>query len=259
MKIGIIGGSGFYDIDGFELKEWTRVDTPYGSPSDEYCRYSYGGHDIFFLPRHGRDHKIAPHLINYRANIEGYHILGVEKIFTISSAGGISVSAGELVVPKNGIDNTGGRQSTFFDDGTVHHIDLASPYCPASRTAILTAADKAGVTVRDGGVTICTNGPRLETAAEINAYAKWGADLVGMTLFPECALARERGICYANISVITNLAAGCSGHRLTVEEMTQTMSRRAGDIKKILRALFSSGLDSPCECRATLNESKINK
>jgi 5'-methylthioadenosine phosphorylase len=259
MIIGIIGGSGLYDIDGFEMLDSIAVDTPYGHPSDKYTHYVYKGHDIYFLPRHGSKHSIAPHMINYRANIDGFARLGVDRILTISSVGGITGEAGDLVIPDGGIDNTSGRLSTYFDGDAVQHIDLTSPYCAGMREEILKAAASAWVAVTDGGVSICTNGPRMETAAEIHAYGLWGADVVGMTLFPECALARERGLCYSNISVITNLAAGRSKDKLTTDEIAETMSDATDKLKRILKQFFEGSLEYSCDCRNSLWGTKISK
>jgi 5'-methylthioadenosine phosphorylase len=243
MKLGVIGGSGFYDIDSFDFVESLSVDTPVGCPSDKYFHYKSGVNDVYFLPRHGAKHSILPHKINYRANLYGFAQLGVKKVLSISAVGGLTVETGEYILPDNGIDLTSGRDFSFIDTGVPKipiHVDFTYPFCNDARRELIDAAGKAKIVLKDGGVYICTNGPRLETAAEIKAFALWGGDIVGMTLFPECVLARELSISYANISVVTNKAAGMAKMKLTVEEVKSVMSSAAGDIKRLIKELIRS-------------------
>lgn len=260
-KIGIIGGSGFYEIPGVNFIEEIKLVTDYGAPSDSYLHYTFEGLELYFLSRHNRMHSIAPHTINYRANIDGFDRLGVRRILTISATGGISadLKPGDIVIPDNGIDLTSGRNSTYYDAGEIYHVDLTSPYCPGLRSQVVKASDNAGVVVRDGGVTICTNGPRMETASEIKAYRQWGADIVGMTLFPECVLAKEKGICYANISVVSNYAAGIKDTPLTTSEVIDVMNKSGGNVGKIVKSFLQIGSSYDCGCRLSKDETKISK
>ncbi|MDR0453686.1 MAG: S-methyl-5'-thioinosine phosphorylase [Deferribacteraceae bacterium] len=257
-KLGIIAGSGM-DIPGLKFIEDITVDSKYGAPSEGYKHFRYKDTDLYFLRRHGVKHEIPPHKINYRANIDGFRKLGVEAVVTVSAAGGIngSLCPGDIAVTSNAIDFTYGRNSTYFDDMEVFHIDITEPFCPSLRRGILYSAAEAGVTIFDGGVYLCTNGPRLETAAEITAYSKLGADFVGMTLFPECALARELGICFANISVITNYAAGISDRKLTSDEVVDIMGKASERVNSIVHKIMDNPFTPECDCRDSLKGTKI--
>ena len=262
IKLGIIGGSGLYDIDGFTYKSEQTVETEYGAPSDSYRVFEYRGIEFYFLNRHGRDHSVPPHKVNYRANIDGFKQLGIENIISITATGGINrvFNPGDVILPDNAIDMTNGREQTFYDKGTIYHIDFTEPFCMRLRGLVKIAAEKAGVDIKDGGVYVCTNGPRLETAAEIKAFDRWGGDLVGMTLFPECSLAREREICYTNISIITNYGAGTGKTKLTVEEVIEEMGKAADKIKKIVSVLPDVyNTERDCACTYALTGTKISK
>jgi len=233
-KLGIIGGSGLYDIDGFEFKEEISVKSDYGDPSDSYRVFCYEDIEFYFLNRHGRNHSIPPHKVNYRANIDGFCQLGTETVIAITATGGINSSykPGDIVLPDDGIDMTSGRTHTFYNEGEIHHIDITEPFCPRLRGIIENSAESADVDLELSGCYICTNGPRLETKGEIKAFERWGADLVGMTLFPEVSLARERELCYANISVVTNYAAGLKEEKLTAEEVVEEMGKTVEKLKQ---------------------------
>lgn len=261
MRIGIIGGSGLYNIDGFEFVGEVETLTDWGLPSDVFRQYRFKGLDFFFLNRHGRNHDIPPHSVNYRANIAGFEKLGIKRIISFTAVGGIkNVHPGDIVISSNAIDNTSGRSGTFFDLGLIHHVDFTEPFCPELREMLINCAEKSGVAVKREGVYICTNGPRMETAAEIKAYSFMGADTVGMTLFPECVLAREKEICYANLSVITNYAAGTSNSKLTTDEVVETMQNATERIKKIISELSGIyNLDRKCFCKSALDGTKISK
>lgn len=261
-KLGIIGGSGLYDIEGFEYVEEIIMNTEYGDPSDTYRIYNYKDVRFYFLNRHGRNHQTPPHKVNYRANIQGFVNLGIENIISITATGGInrSYKPGDIVIPDNGIDMTNGREHTFYGSGLIHHIDITEPFCPRLRGVLENASESADVDAAINGTYICTNGPRLETAAEIKAYDRWGADLVGMTLFPECSLARERELCYANISVITNYAAGTSKTKLTAEEVVEEMGKATGMLKELISMVpvyYKEERD--CPCPDALAGTKISK
>lgn len=257
---GVIGGSGLYDIPGLEITDSVKLSSPYGDPSDVYRIGNFSGKEIVFLPRHGSMHHIPPHKINYRANIWGFRELGVKRIVSIGASGGISsrMKPGTIAVLDQIIDLTEGRRSTYYDENEVVHIDFTEPFCNELRGHILKSAEKAGIPAIKKGTYICTNGPRLETAAEIKAYSIMGADMVGMTAMPEAALARELEICFAGLSVITNYAAGIKGTRLTSTEVVEKMQGSTEKVKSILTAFFSLDLPAPeCSCGDTLKDAKM--
>lgn len=258
--IGVIGGSGLYDIPGLEITGSEKISTPYGDPSDIYRLGMLSGNRVAFLPRHGSVHHIQPHRINYRANIWGFRELGVRKILSVNASGGIdpALKPGDIVVPDQVIDMTSGRQSTFYDEDEVIHIDFTGPFCQEIRKYLILAAEKAGVAVRNGGTYLCTNGPRLETAAEVQAYDRLGAHLVGMTVMPEAVLARELEICFAGISVITNYAAGIAKDRLTTTEVIETMHLTTEKIKSAIEAFFTLEFAEPsCACGTALRDARM--
>lgn len=240
IKIGLIGGSGLENTDFMKKNGEQSISTIYGSPSSAYKVYESKNASFYRLDRHGDDHSLAPHIINYRANIEGFKNIGVERIIAFTAVGStnLDLKPGDIVIPDNGVDFTNGRESTFYSKGNVRHIDLSYPFCPELRESVIKAADKAGIIVKNGGCYVCTNGPRLETAAEIKFFQSNGWDLVGMTLFPEVALAREREICYLNVSLVTNYAAGIeAGAKLTISEVTEAGRKAVERIVKILENL----------------------
>jgi 5'-methylthioinosine phosphorylase len=210
--LGIIGGSGLNRIAELEVARRVAVTTPYGEPSAALTFGRLHGVDVVFLARHGDGHTIAPHRINYRANINALHAQGVRNVIAVATVGGIreELGPGTLVVPDQLIDYTHGRENTFFDGvvQTLQHIDFTRPFHDAMRERLLRAGRDSGETLHDGGVYGATQGPRLETAAEINRMARDGVDVVGMTGMPEAALARETGIDYAMLCVVVNAAAG---------------------------------------------------
>lgn len=262
MKIGIIGGSGLYSIDGFESAGEVEQKNIYGTPSSSYKIFRQGGTEFYFLSRHGYLHNIAPHKVNYRANIYGFKELGVEQIISFTATGGIAenLRPSDIVVPHNAIDMTHGRIGTFFDEEEVVHIDFTHPFCPNLRTQIINLAPKFGVSVFSNGVYICTNGPRLETASEIKMFKSFGADIVGMTLFPEVALAREAEICYCNISIVTNFAAGISKTKLTTEEVVKNVKNAEVKLRQILTAYGKNPCKTEdCGCKNALTNSRISK
>ncbi|OGW31377.1 MAG: methylthioadenosine phosphorylase [Nitrospirae bacterium GWF2_44_13] len=258
--IGVIGGSGVYEIDGVVIKEEKRISTPFGEPSDSYRIGEISGVEVAFLPRHGSPHHIAPHKINYRANIRGFRELGAERIISVNAVGGINpkLKPGSIVILNQIIDMTEGRESTFYDEEEIVHVDFTEPYCPELRTAILTAGKNAGVALKENAVYVCVNGPRLETAAEIKAFSLLGADVVGMTGMPEASLARELAICFSGIGVVTNFAAGISGNRLTTTEVVSTMAESAEAVKALLeRTFISIPHTRNCGCKDALANAKM--
>ncbi len=258
--IGLIGGSGLYDIPGFYVSEERAVETPYGLPSDDFLIGELSGRTVTFLARHSRRHNIPPHKVNYRANIWGFKSLGVERLIAVSAAGGIErgLNPGEIVLLSQLIDFTRSRVNTFYDGDVVVHVDFTEPYCPELRESIVKASGAAGVGIRDSGTYVCVEGPRLETAAEIAFFSTMGADVVGMTGMPEAVLARESEMCYAAIAVVTNPAAGLSRARLTTREVVETMNRSAGNLNALLAAAVGRVPESRgCRCGEALRDAEM--
>lgn len=260
--IGLIGGSGLYDIDGLEIREDISLSTPYGAPSTIYKRGILEGMEFVFLARHGLPHRIPPHKVNYLANIWGFKSLGVDRIVSISAVGGInsSMQPGSLVILDQIIDMTmGARTATFYNDEKVVHVDFTRPYCPVLRDVLIRAAGSAGLTVKNNGTYICVNGPRLETAKEIQFFSSIGADVVGMTAMPEAVLARELEMCFAGISVVTNYAAGISSSQLTATEVVATMKNSLDNVKSLLRTMVAHiPPQRLCACKDALKDSEIS-
>jgi 5'-methylthioadenosine phosphorylase len=260
-KIGVIGGSGLYEIKGFVLEKRKNVTTPYGKPSDLYLQGKIGKTEIVFLPRHGKHHDIPPHMINYRANIWGFGKLGVDRILSINAVGGIKkgLKPGDIVIPDQVLDMTKERKSTYYDgkEGVIH-IDFTEPYCPELRRILLKAGRQIKVSLKNGGTYVAVEGPRLETASEIKSFSILGGEIVGMTGMPEASLARELEICYSGISVVANYAAGISKKKLTVPEVMEAMKDATEKIKGLLKAAFALIPEQrKCSCKDALKEAKI--
>jgi 5'-methylthioadenosine phosphorylase len=204
--IGVIGGSGLYEMEGLEDVQTVSLKTPFGNPSDAYLVGRLEGVKVVFLPRHGKGHRIQPSSLNFRANIFGMKKLGVQWIIGVSAVGSMkeSIHPGEMVVPNQFIDQTKGRPNTFFDDGIVGHISFADPVCPTLSQILYEAGKEAGATVHKDGTYICIEGPQFSTRAESRLYRTWGVDIIGMTNLPEARLAREAEICYSTIAFATD-------------------------------------------------------
>lgn len=204
--LGVIGGSGLYDMPGLVDVEHLAVRTPFGAPSDEFVRGRLDETRLVFLPRHGRGHRLLPSEINYRANILGMKQLGVECLVSVGSVGSLrrEIEPGHLVVPNQFIDRTVARASTFFGDGIVAHVSLADPVCAALSHCLVAAARAAGGTVHEGGTYLCMEGPQFSTRAESELYRSWGASVIGMTNWQEAKLAREAELCFASLALCTD-------------------------------------------------------
>jgi 5'-methylthioadenosine phosphorylase len=206
-KIGIIGGSGLYDIDGLQDPQWTRVQTPWGDPSDSILTGQLNGTDMAFLPRHGRGHVHSPSSVPYRANIDALKRLGVTDVISVSACGSFrdEMAPGEFVIVDQFIDRTVAREKSFFGPGCVGHVSVAHPTCARLGDACETAARAAGITVHRGGTYLAMEGPQFSTLAESKMYREsWGCDVIGMTAMPEAKLAREAELCYATVAMITD-------------------------------------------------------
>ncbi|MGH1373736.1 MAG: S-methyl-5'-thioinosine phosphorylase [Cellvibrionaceae bacterium] len=245
MKVAIIGGTGLGDIQGVDWFDSHRPETPFGQPSAQVRMGRVPSSDLvfYFLPRHGGDHSIAPHKINYRANIAALKSLGITHIFAVNAVGGLSDSMGPqaIVVPDQIIDYTAGRETSFFDGvaGPLDHVDFTEPYDAAAREALLCAAKDLKLGCVDGGVYGATQGPRLETAAEVRRCQKDGCDLVGMTGMPEAVLARELGIAYASLCLVVNWGAGMTAAPITLDDIHRVVRLGMTDVQAILLQALS--------------------
>ena len=204
--LGVIGGSGFYQIEGLERVEPVMLTTPFGAPSDSYYRGWAGGTEVIFLSRHGRGHRILPSELNYRANIHGMKQLGVDHLVSVSTAGSMKedIAPGDLVVADQFIDHTYARRPSFFGDGIVGHVSLADPVCPALSHALAEASRATAAKVHEGGTYFCIEGPQFSTRAESKLYRSWGVDVISMTAMQEARLAREAELCYAVLTLVTD-------------------------------------------------------
>ncbi len=248
MKIGVIGGTGFYSIEGEKIE----IETDYGKV--ETIHFKKYGRDIFFISRHGKNHEFPAHRVRYHANIMAMKNIGVEAIIGVSTVGSMkkSIKPGSIFVPDDFIDFTG-RQSTFFNDVTVH-IDMTIPFCPVIRKLLVEKARKY-VEVNEG-IYVATNGPRLETKAEIRMFSKFG-DVVGMTLVPEAILAREQGICYASLCVVSNYAAGMQ-ERLSIDEIKRVYQKLKPYVDKIVDEAIRDIPDNrDCNCKNAAEEGRL--
>jgi len=242
--LAIIGGTGINDLEGLEILGEHCVDTPFGETSRPIQEGRFEGATVYFLQRHGSPKAIPPHLINYRANIWALNSLDIGGIVAINAVGGIGedMRTGRLVIPDQVIDYTWGREHTFDNgaDGSLMHIDFSDPYDRELRLALLSAADEARVAHEPAGVHGITQGPRLETAAEVQRMARDGCDVVGMTGMPEAALARELDVPYASVCMVVNPAAGLGDMPLTLEMMREILNREAAVVRNLLASLLRS-------------------
>ena len=242
--LAVIGGSGLLGLDGLKIVRREPVDTPWGRPSTPLIHGRLEGVAITFLARHGVPHAIPPHRVNYRANIWALHHAGARRIIAVAAVGGIrsGFDSGSIVVPDQIVDYTWGRAHTFFEDDLDHveHVDFTSPYCERLRVGLLDAAARAGVDAADGGTYATTQGPRLESAAEIDRLERDGCDIVGMTGMPEAALARELGMSYAHCAVVSNRAAGRSVETLTMDMIRANLESGVARVQRLL-AEFAAG------------------
>ncbi|MBD9355918.1 S-methyl-5'-thioinosine phosphorylase [Methylomonas albis] len=240
MTLAIIGGTGLTQIEELTIIGQERVSTPFGEPSAPYLIGELNGKKLVFLARHGNPHRIPPHKINYRANIWGLKQLGVTEVIGVAAVGGIGAEMAPAVIaiPDQLIDYSYGREHTFFADDLEHvtHIDFTEPYSTALRTRIIQAAQQAQISLSTSGTYGCTQGPRLETIAEIKRMANDGCDLVGMTGMPEASLARELGLAYANISVVANWAAGVVEGEITMTEIEKNLEVGMANAIALLKA-----------------------
>ncbi len=237
--IGVIGGSGLYEIEGLTDVKKITVDTPFGSPSDVYVTGRLDGARMVFLPRHGRGHRLLPSEVNYRANIYGMKTLGVEQIISVSAVGSMreDIEPGHIVIPDQFFDRTKGlRGSTFFGNGVVGHVQFADPVCNDLANLLFSAAQEIGATVHKGGTYVCIEGPNFSTRAESNIFRKWGVDIIGMTNIPEARLAREAEICYGTVALATDYDCWHDGHDdVSVEAVIQIIQQNVATARNIIK------------------------
>jgi 5'-methylthioadenosine phosphorylase len=246
VKIGVIGGTGVYNPDILKNVEVKVITTPYGQI--ELTIGENNDKKVAFLPRHGGGHTVPPHKINYRGNIAALKFIGVEKIIATAAVGSLNkdLGPGSLVLIDQFIDFTKQRTLTFFEAGDVYkaHIDVSQPYCGDLQTDLMKVAEKAGIALHQGGCYVCAEGPRYETAAEIRAYRMLGGDVVGMTGVPEVVLARELGLCYANISIITNWAAGINPKALSHAEVVTIMNENQDKLRRLIAGCLEAASET---------------
>ncbi|MEA3253368.1 MAG: S-methyl-5'-thioadenosine phosphorylase [Chloroflexota bacterium] len=257
-KIGIIGGSGLYKIEGMTGVEQIEISTPFGNPSNAIVTGKLEGVSIAFLPRHGKGHHINPSELPARANIYALKSLGVKRIISVSAAGSLKeeIQPLDLVVPDQLIDHSKGRASTFFSDGIVGHVAFAEPFCPVLSQALFEAAIKAGAKVHRGGVYLTIEGPQFSTRAESQLYRSWGADIIGMTALPEAKLAREAEICYATLAFVTDYDCWHPAYAsVNTEMILSNLAKGVDSAKEILKlAIPAVPPARDCACATALKD-----
>jgi 5'-methylthioadenosine phosphorylase len=255
-EIGIIGGSGLYDMPGLADIQEVTLETPFGSPSEAYVVGTLEGRRVAFLARHGRGHRILPSELNFRANIHGFKQLGVERILSLSAVGSLKEEhkPTDFVIPDQFFDRTCKRVSTFFGDGIVAHVAFGDPVCPEVAEAMELACRQAGVTGKRGGIYVCMEGPQFSTRAESNVYRSLGMDVIGMTNLQEAKLAREAEICYATAAMVTDYDCWHPAHdSVTVEQIVAVLNQNAANACNVVRyAVASMPRRRACKCGSAL-------
>jgi 5'-methylthioadenosine phosphorylase len=254
--IGIIGGSGLYDIPEIEITSRVRIDTPFGEPSDEYVVGSLRGIEVIFLGRHGPGHRITAPGVNYRANVFGFKSLGVETVIAVSAVGSLreELAPLDIAIPDQIIDLTHDREATFFTDNPTIHVTMADPTCATLNKVLFEAADQAGINVQLGGTYVCMEGPAFSTRAESRLYRSWDVDVIGMTAATEAKLCREAEICYSSLSLVTDYDVWHeNADDVTLDMIIEYVQKNAEAAKKILKEAILHVPDlSACACRNAL-------
>jgi 5'-methylthioadenosine phosphorylase len=262
--LGVIGGSGVYEIDGLQNKRWKKVSSSFGEPSDELLFGDLNGQEMVFLPRHGRGHRIPPSEINYRANIDALKRAGVSEIISVSAVGSLKeeLKPGMFVIVDQFIDRTFAREKSFFTSGLVAHVSMANPVCSRLGKHIQSAAKSIGIEAVSGGVYIAMEGPQFSSIAESELYRSWGCDVVGMTNMPEAKLAREAEICYVSVAMVTDYDCWHTEHdNVSVDAMIKVLSANADNARTLVKAcsetISSDQLSSNCSCKSSLENAII--
>jgi len=263
ISIGIIGGSGLYDMSELTEREERRVDTPFGEPSAPYVIGTLRGRRVAFLARHGSGHRFMPSELNFRANIFGFKVLGVEYILSASAVGSLKEEYKplDLVIPDQFLDRTRGRPSTFFGRGLVAHVGFAHPFCPLLSQAALASARSSSATVHEGGTYVCMEGPQFSTLAESKLYRSWGMDIIGMTNLQEAKLAREAEICYTTIALVTDYDSWHPEHdQVTVDMIIANLTQNARTAQQVIaEAVGRLPYNRTCECASALRYAIITR
>jgi len=263
VEIGVFGGSGFYSF--LDVKDEFYIETPYGAPSDKIVIGELDGIDVAFLPRHGRQHTLPPHMINYRANIYAMYELGVKHLFGPCSAGSLQphVKPGDFVICDQFVDRTNGRKDTFYDGPKTKHVSSAEPYCPDLRNLVIECSKELSIPLHEKGTIVVIQGPRFSTKAESEWFANQGWEVVNMTQYPECYLARELEICYVNISLITDYDAGLEGYPeikpVSYDEVMKVFNDNNEKLRKLLfKAIPRIKKERKCPCSSALKNAGVN-
>ena len=262
--IGVIGGSGIYEIEGLENRAWRRVETPFGAPSDELLFGELDGQKLVFLPRHGRGHRIPPSRLNFRANIDALKRAGATEILSLSAVGSLKeeLAPGTFVIVDQFIDRTFAREKSFFDSGLVAHVSLADPVCARLGDAVEAIAKELSLPHARGGSYLVMEGPQFSTKAESELYRQWGCSVIGMTNMPEAKLAREAELCYATIAMVTDYDCWHPDHgHVTVDEVIRTLLANADKARALVRGVTPklAARKGPCPsgCHHALNNALI--
>ncbi|EKE73870.1 S-methyl-5'-thioadenosine phosphorylase [Oceanibaculum indicum] len=249
--VGIIGGSGVYDLDGLTDKEWRTVESPWGQPSDQLLFATLDGMPVVFLPRHGRGHPLSPSSINYRANIDALKRAGVTEILSVSAVGSLreDLEPGTFVLVDQFIDRTFAREKSFFGQGCVAHVSVAHPVCGRLGGHLLDAATETGIRLVEGGTYLAMEGLQFSTKAESKLYRSWGCDVIGMTNMPEAKLAREAELCYASVAMVTDFDCWHPDHdHVTVEQVVKVLLSNADKARSLVKAAIPRLKDREAAC-----------
>jgi 5'-methylthioadenosine phosphorylase len=261
IKIGIIGGSGLYDMPALTDREEIKIETPFGDPSDNFLAGTLADKRVAFLPRHGKGHRHMPSELNFRANIYAMKVLGVERILSVSAVGSLKeeIAPLDIVLPDQFLDRTRGRISSFFGEGIVAHIAFADPICPDLLEQIHSSAERVGVHAKKGGTYLCMEGPAFSTKAESNLYRSWGMDIIGMTNLQEAKLAREAEICYVTIALVTDFDCWHESHETVSADMIINNLQRNCQTAQLIIAQAVKDLSGTrrCQCDEALKYALI--
>ena len=259
--LGVIGGSGLYELPGLSAVERVKVETPYGAPSDELVVGRLGGTRLVFLPRHGRGHRLLPSEIPFAANLYALKTLGVEWVLAVSAVGSLreEIAPGHVVVPDQFVDRTWGRRSTFFGRGVVAHVQFADPVCPTFSSLLGTMARGAGATVHQGGTYVCMEGPQFSTRAESHLYRSWGAHVIGMTNLQEAKLAREAELCFATLALATDYDCWNDAHAdVQIDDVLRVLAANVDLAKRVVAAVAGRlPARTACGCARALENAII--
>ena len=262
--LGVIGGSGVYEIDGLKNKQWKKVNSSFGEPSDELLFGELNGHQMVFLPRHGRGHVIPPSEVNYRANIDALKRSGVSEILSVSAVGSLreDLKPGMFVIVDQFIDRTIARKKSFFGQGLVAHVSMANPVCHRLGNHVESSANNIGINVVRGGTYIAMEGPQFSSIAESELYRSWGCDVVGMTNMPEAKLAKEAEMCYVSVAMVTDYDCWHTEHdNVSVDAMIKVLMANAENAKSLVEnassVIVSDESSNKCDCKFSLDNAII--